>query len=291
MKKSNKNLLTTILLALLVLASCTNKNTTPGSNGFIDDDGFTRADSIVNDIGDTRDFKRTLEVIDSLEQRGELPLVRTIFYRTISYNLMGQYNTSLRLYAQLAGINPKQLNTQADLDCYIYSYNNYVRVLCEMRRYDRALREANAVDRKLKSIGYNGFTDHHDIAQIMGECQLYLGQTQLASKSFQKSLQGVHSRLATYHDPLDYRECQKTMYAIVKAYMLNGRHDEAEPWVTLQDSLYAIAEKSPERDSVFLDEMKADINYSKALLAHAQGRNDEAEHAFREYQSTEQRHT
>ena len=70
--------------------------------------------------------------------------------------------------------------------------------------------------------------------------------------------------------------------------MLNGRHDEAEPWVTLQDSLYAIAEKSPERDSVFLDEMKADINYSKALLAHAQGRNDEAEHAFREYQSTRQ---
>lgn len=288
MKKSGKILLTSLFLVLLTMVSCTHSKPSPGTDLYTGSEGYNRADSIVSDIGDTRNHKRVLEVIDSLEKAGELPLVRTIFYRTISYNLMGQYNTSLRLYAQLAGINPKQLNTQADLDCYIYSYNNYVRVLCEMRRYDRALREANAVDRKLKSIGYNGFTDHHDIAQIMGECQLYLGQTQLASKSFQKSLQGVHSRLATYHDPLDYRECQKTMYAIVKAYMLNGRHDEAEPWVTLQDSLYAIAEKSPERDSVFLDEMKADINYSKALLAHAQGRNDEAEHAFREYQSTRQ---
>ena len=288
MKKSGKILLTSLFLVLLTMVSCTHSKPSPGTDLYTGSEGYNRTDSIVSDIGDTRNHKRVLEVIDSLEKAGELPLVRTIFYRTISYNLMGQYNTSLRLYAQLAGINPKQLNTQADLDCYIYSYNNYVRVLCEMRRYDRALREANAVDRKLKSIGYNGFTDHHDIAQIMGECQLYLGQTQLASKSFQKSLQGVHSRLATYHDPLDYRECQKTMYAIVKAYMLNGRHDEAEPWVTLQDSLYAIAEKSPERDSVFLDEMKADINYSKALLAHAQGRNDEAEHAFREYQSTRQ---
>ena len=288
MKKSNKNLLTTILLALIMMASCSNPKTTPGSNGFINDDGFNRADSIVYAIGDTRDFQRTLDVIDSLEKRGELTLVRTIFYRTISYNLMGRYNTSLRLYAQLAGINPKELNTQTDLDSYIYSYNNYVRVLCDLSRYDLALREANAVDRKLKSIGYNGFTEHHDIAQIMGECQLYLGQSQLAAKSFEKALKAVHKRLATYHDPLDYRECQKTMYAIVKAYMLNGRHDEVMPWIEIQDSLYNALDSQPQRDSVFMDEMKADIDYSKALLARAQGRNDEAEHAFREYQSTRQ---
>ena len=169
MKKSGKILLTSLFLVLLTMVSCTHSKPSPGTDLYTGSEGYNRADSIVSDIGDTRNHKRVLEVIDSLEKAGELPLVRTIFYRTISYNLMGQYNTSLRLYAQLAGINPKQLNTQADLDCYIYSYNNYVRVLCEMRRYDRALREANAVDRKLKSIGYNGFTDHHDIAQIMGE--------------------------------------------------------------------------------------------------------------------------
>jgi signal transduction histidine kinase len=287
MKKSDKNLLTTILLALLTLASCTNQNTTTGSNGFINDDGFTRADSIVNDIGDTRDFKRTLEVIDSLEQRGELPLVRTIFYRTISYNLMGQYSTSLRLYAKLAGINPRDLKTQIDFDTYIYSYNNYVRVLCEMGRYDLALREANAVDRKLKAIGFNKFTDHHDIAQIMGECQLYLGQTEQAAKSFEKSLKAIHTRLARYQDPLDYRECQKTMNAIVKIYILTKRYDEAVPWLQMQDSLYNALDTSPLRDSVFLDEMKADISYSKARLALAQGRKDDAEHAFSEYQSTQ----
>ena len=287
MKKSNKNLLTTILLTLLVLASCNNEDTTPGSNGFIDADGFTRADSIVNDIGDTRDFKRILEVIDSLEQRGELPLVRTIFYRTISYNLLGQYNTSLRLYAQLAGIAPKELKTQIDIDSYIYSYNNYVRVLCEMGRYDLALREANAADRKLKAIGFNEFTDHHDIAQIMGECQLYLGQAEQAAKSFEKALKAVHKRLATNHDPLDYRECQKTMNAIVKIYIVTKRYDKAVPWLEMQDSLYNALATSPQRDSVFLDEMKADISYSKARLALAQGRKDDAEHAFNEYQSTQ----
>ena len=287
MKKTNKRLLTTILLAVTIMSSCTNRNTTMGPHNYIDDEGFTRADSIIYAIGDERDYKGLLRAIDSLEKRGELPLVRSIFYRTISYNLMGQYSTSLQLYSKLAGIDPKELKTRTDLDSYIYSYNNYLRVLCDMRRYDRALLEANHADRRLKAAGYNDFTNHHDIAQILGECQLYLGQDDLAVKSFQKALQAVRMRMATNHDPLDYRECQKTMNAIVKIYILTERYSEAMPWIEIQDSLYNALSVQNRRDSIFLDEMKADISYSKARLALAMGHNDEAEQAFNEYQSTE----
>lgn len=276
------------LLVLMSVANCTSRQNplTTTSGGFNDASGFNRADSIISDVGDTRDHRRTLEVIDSLEKTGELSLPKLIFYRTISYNMLGQYRASLRLYSQLADIDVKSLTNQADMDTYIYSYNNYVRVLCDMKRYDLALREANAADRKLRSVGYNTFLDHHDVAQIIGECQLYLGQTALAAQSFQKSLQGIHARLAKYHDPLDYRECQKTMNAIAKCYMETECYDEVTPWIMAQDSLFAIADKHPRRDSVFIDEMKADIYYSKALLAQAQGRDDEAEQAFSEYQTT-----
>lgn len=280
------------MMVLLVVASagCNSGYESPltvSSDGFNDADGFNRADSIVSVVGDTRDYQRLLDVVDSLERAGELSLVKTIFYRTITYNLMGQHRTSLRLYSQLAGIDVKELRTQIELESYIYSYNNYVRVLCEMRRYDRALREAQNADRKLKAAGYNDFANHHDIAQIVGECQLYLGQTELAGKSFQKSLHGVHMRLAAHHDPLDYRECQKTMNAIVKCYIQTGRYAEAEPWIDVQDSLFAIADAHPQRDPVFIDEMRADIFYGKALLAQAQGRTDVAERAFSTYLSTD----
>ena len=282
-------LLTLILLILVAVGGCTNRKQLPaiGDGGFNDAEGFNRADSIVSAIGDARDNnERVLAVIDSLEQAGELSLPKTIFYRTITYNLMGQRSNSLRLYSQLSSIDMNDIATEADLDAYLYSYNNYVRLLCEMRRYDRALREANAADRKLKAAGYDAFTEHHDIAQTMGECQLYLGQTDLAAQSFRKSLQGVHTRLAVHHDPLDYRECQKCMNAIVKVYMQTDRYAEAAPWIAVQDSLYAVADAHPQRDTVFLDEMKADICYSKALLAHAQGREADAERAFSDYQST-----
>ncbi len=287
MKYTHKNLLTTILLALIIMSSCTNRNRALSPHKFIDDDGFTRADSIVYAIGDERDYKGTLRAIDSLEKRGELPLVRTIFYRTISYNLMGQHSTSLQLYSKLPGIDPKELKTQTDLDSYIYSYNNYLRVLCDMRRYDRALLEANHADRQLKAAGYDGFTNHHDIAQILGECQLYLGQDDQAVKSFEKALQAVNTRLATNHDPLDYRECQKTLNAIVKIYVLTERYKEAMPWIEVQDSLYNALEVENRRDSIFLDEMKADICYSKARVALALEHKDEAEQYFNDYQSTE----
>lgn len=279
-----------MLLILVAVCGCTDRKQLPtiGSGGFNDAEGFNRADSIVSTIGDARNnHDRVLAVIDSLEQKGELSLAKTIFYRTITYNLMGQRSTSLRLYAQLSSIDMNDIKTEADLDAYLYSYHNYVRLLCEMKRYDRALREAYAADRKLKAAGYDAFADHHDIAQTIGECQLYLGQTDLAAQSFQKALQGVHTRLTTHHDALDFRECQKCMNAIVKAYMQTGRYAEATPWIEVQDSLYAEVDAHPQRDSVFLDEMKADICYSKALLAHAQGRTADAERAFNDYQSTQ----
>lgn len=160
-----------LIITVLILAaavSCSDHQTSGNSDGFTDADGYNHADSLVSDIGDTRDFQRTLTVIDSLEQNGELSLVKTIFYRTITYNMMGQQSNSLRLYYQLASIDVSQLTTQADLESNIYSYNNYVRLLCDMRRYDRALREAYTADRKLKAAGYDSFAEHHDIAQIIG---------------------------------------------------------------------------------------------------------------------------
>ena len=284
MKKLTKIHLIITLLALLAVTSCSNRQ--QKLQAFADTDGYNYADSVVSDIGDARDYPRLLEVTDSFVRMGELTPVRAIFYKTIAYNLMGQHRTSLQLYYQLSMIDVNTLTSQADVESYIYSYKDYVRVLCDMKRYDRALREAYAADRKLRNAGYDSFIKHHDIAQIIGECQLYLGQEKEAARSYEKSLQGVQMRLNSFHDPLDYRECQKTMNAIAKTYIHTKRYKEAIPWIERQDSLFTIADKHPQRDSVFIDEMKADINYSKALLAHALGHHAEAERAFATYQST-----
>lgn len=270
-------------LAVIAMFGCTNHQ----SGIDTDDDGYNRADSIVSAIGDQRDFTRLIRVTDSLEQSGALSKVRAIFYSTIAYNLMGQHNKALLLYYQLVNIDVKTLNCKADFESYIYSCKDYVRLLCDMRRYDRALRVANDTDRKLKEAGYNSFSDHHDIAQMIGESLLYLDQTDEAAKYFQKSLQGIHNRLTINQDPLDLRECQKTMNAIAKVYIEKHIYDEAEPWIKVQDSLYAIADTHPKRDSIYVDEMKAEINYSKALLAYALGRTADAEHAYKVFQSTQ----
>lgn len=280
-KNFNMRKLLSIALALMTIVSCTNKQQAS------DDSGYNSADSIINAIGDARDFPRLIEVTDSFEKAGDISQVRAIFYSTIAYNLMGKHRTALRRYYQLAKINAKDLDCQADIESMVYTYKDYMRLLCDMRRYDRALREANNADRKLKAAGYDTFTDHHDIAQMMGESQLYLAQEDQAKKSFEKSLQGMKMRLATYDAPLDLRECQKTMNAIARAYIHRGHYDEAIPWMKLQDSLFIVADKHPQRDTAFVDEMKAEINYSKALLEHALGHTDEAEQAFAAYQSTQ----
>ena len=276
---------TIILWTLMAVAGCNAPQ--HRSLNFKDSEGYNHADSVVSDIGDERDFERLLVVTDSFERAGELTPVRAIFYKTIAYNIMGQQRNALNLYYKLAAIDVKALESQADIESYIYSYKDYVRLLCNMRRYDRVLREAYHADRKLKEAGYDSFVDHQDIAQMIGECQLYLDQAPQAAENFERSLQTMRKRLVTNHDPLDLLECQKTMNAIARGYIHTGRYEEAAPWIARQDSLFAASDNHPQRDSVYVDEMKAEINYSKALLAHAQGREAEAERAFADYQSTE----
>ena len=282
-KNLKKILLTAIVLILFAMVSCTHRQAMSASG----DSGYNTADSIISDIGDLREYQRLITVTDSFERIGEIPKVRAIFYTTIAYNMMGQHRKALHLYYQLAAIPADSLNCQANIESYIYASKDYVRLLCDMRRYDRALREAQNADRKLKAAGYDTFSDHHDIAQMIGESQFYLDKEEEARMNFEKSLQGIYKRLSTNNGPLDLRECQKTMNAIARTLMHRGHYDEAAPWIARQDSLLAVADSHPQRDSVFVDEMKADISYSKALLANGQGRIEEAERAFAEYQSTQ----
>ena len=273
-----------LVLGLVTIVSCTNK---PQRQAFVGVDGYNEADSIISDVGDTRNFPRLLEVTDSFEKAGVITPVRAIFYKTIAYNIMGQRSMALSLYYKLSNIDAEELACQADLESYIYASKDYVRLLCDMRRYDRVLREAYHADRKLKEAGYDSFIIHQDIAQMIGECQLYLNQEDEAARNFETSLQSMQKRLVKNHDPLDLLECQKTMNAIAMAYIHTNRYQEAIPWINRQDTLFIAAEKHPSRDTIFIDEMKAVINYSKALLAHAQGDIDAAERAYATYLTTQ----
>ena len=277
-----------LLLALILCAGCKKHKHKESAviYDYLETDGFTRADSIINAISDYRDYQWMLKAIDSLKNLKQLSEPKYIFYRTITLNMLNQQSTSLRMYYQLDTLELKELKSETDVEAYVYTYNNYIRMLCDMRRYDRALREASKADARLKSIGYTTFSEHHDIAQITGESQLYMDQAGEAAQSFQRSLNGIHKRLVNHHNPLDLRECQKTMNAITKAYIRKGMYAEAEPWIKTQDSLYTLACNSPEPDSVYLDEMRAEITYSKAMLAIKQGKKKQAEQAFRQYQTT-----
>ena len=277
-----------IILAVIALTGCNRQKHTESAviYDYLEAGGFDHADSIVDAISDTRDYDWMLKAVDSLNQLGELSKPKYLFYRTITLNMLNQQSTSLKLYYQLDTLDLNELKTETDIESYVYTYNNYIRMLCDMRRYDRALREANTADKRLRRIGYTTFTDHHDIAQIMGESHLYLDQEDSAAINFQKSVKGIHTRLAHHHDPLDLRECQKTMNAIAKAYLRKGQYGKVEPWIRIQDSIYVMADKSEERDTVYLDEMRAEINYSKAMLALAEGKSEDAEHAYSLYQQT-----
>ena len=277
-----RNILIIITLGIIIV-SCEQQQK---NISYTEAGGYGHADSILSDISDERDWPKLMAACDSFEQAGDISKAKSIFYKTVVLNLQGKYRASLSLYNKLADISTKELKTEADLESYIYAYKDYVRLLCDMRRYDRALRQARIADQKLRAVGYHDFGNHQDIAQIMGECQLYLGQNAEAEQNFDRALAAIKRRLQTNHDPLDLRECQKTMNAIATVLMRRGHFDEVMPWIMRQDTLYWQALKQPDRDTLYIDEMKAEIYYLRAMYAHTQGKIDEAEKAYAEYHST-----
>lgn len=275
------------LLILITLGTTTiSCEQQPKSISYTEAGGYGHADSVLSDISDQHDWPKLLATCDSFEQAGDISKAKSIFYKTVVLNLQGKYRSSLSLYNKLADINTKELKTETDLESYIYAYKDYVRMLCDMRRYDRALRQARIADNKLRAIGYYDFGNHQDIAQIMGECLLYLGQNAEAEQNFDRSLAAIKKRLKTNHAPIDLRECQKTMNAIATVLMRRGQFGEVTPWLLRQDTLYHQALNQPERDTLYIDEMKAEICYVRAMQAHAQGHYEEAEKSFSDYLST-----
>ena len=238
------------ILALItaIVMSCGEE---PRHRGITDENQRTHVDSVIFSAFDTRDIPRTLAVIDSVEKKGELSKVRGLFYRTISYNSSGQYRKSLNLYYKLADVSASELEDQGDFECYNYTCKDYLRLLCHMKRYDEVLREANVFD-----------------------------------KNFQAALNDIHNMLKIHHAPLDFRESQHTMKSVALAYIQAGNYAEALPWVERQDSLFAIASNRSDRDTIYIDEMKADICYCRALLEHKRGGSIAAERAYRDYLST-----
>lgn len=268
------------LLAILVFISCQPERK---HRGITDENQRTHVDSVIFEAFGTRDVPRTLAVIDSVEKAGELSKVRSIFYRTITYNVASAYHLSMKLYSQLASIDVSELDDQGDFECYNYTCKDYLRLLCHMKRYDIALREAYAFDRKLREAGDDDFTRLHDIAEMIGECELSLGQTKEAEQHFQNALDNIHDMLKIHHAPLDFRECQHTMKSVAMAYIQAGEYDKAMPWIERQDSLFTIASARSDRDTLYIDEMKADLSYCKMLLEHKRGGKVAAERAYRDY--------
>ena len=64
-----------IMLTMMILVGCADRQQPSVTN----ETGYSSADSIISDIGDTRNFERLIEITDSFERTGDISEVRAIF--------------------------------------------------------------------------------------------------------------------------------------------------------------------------------------------------------------------
>ena len=86
MREGKNILITTALLSLLILTSCSGEHRARIR--------ASKADSIMYAAGETRNYQRILDLADSLQALGDLTEVNANRWRGVAYYYQGLYRTS-----------------------------------------------------------------------------------------------------------------------------------------------------------------------------------------------------
>ena len=118
MREGKNILITTALLSLLILTSCSGEHRARIR--------ASKADSIMYAAGETRNYQRILDLADSLQALGDLTEVNANRWRGVAYYYQGLYRTSEFYYKKAVGAQIKNANDALN-------YNKSARRLAQMQ--------------------------------------------------------------------------------------------------------------------------------------------------------------
>lgn len=113
------------------------------------------------------------------------------------------------------------------------------------------------------------------ILQLMGECQLQLGQHDAAKESFAKALE---ASICYYNgdNSVDRLNMLVSCFSIYNSFMEYGEYNEAAHWLDRMEKEFAVYEQMPDAPPQIIEEYKGHLALSHARLLLATGHVGEA---------------
>ena len=270
MKGGKYILITTVLLSLLLMISCSGERRANFR--------ASKADSIMFAAGEARDYARVLALADSLENVGDLPAVNANRWRGVAYYYQGQLRTS-EFYYQKA-VNSK-IRTENDALSYNKSARRLANVMLRKGDYEGALHVAMQALEKMRENQSGTDTDKAMLTNTVGCCLLNLGRTEQAASIFSEANRLFHQMTASDTTGHKVKVAYEGVSSIADEYLRARHYAEALPWIDYTEELAKSYEQQSNADAQIVENALAKISLMRAVALENTGQSKEAAKAFR----------
>ena len=276
MREGRYILLTTALLFLLMIASCSGEKRQAKIRA-------SRADSLMYAMGEAHGYERVLALADSLEQAGDLSEVSANRWRGVAYFYQGMNRTSEFYYKKAVGA---VIKGETDALNYNKSARRLANILVKKGDYEGALRVAmNALD-IMRENGTGTDTDIAILEDAVGCCQLHLGRAELAARNFDKAYKLLLDMAAADTTGRRAHLAFEDLCNITNEYLSAQRYQEALAWISRAEELLQHYEPTYTKEPQLLKDSKAKITILHAIALQNSGDTKEAARLYQEAAST-----
>ena len=267
MREGRFILITAALLSLLMMGSCSGEKRARIR--------ASKADSIMYAAGETRNYERILALADSLETAGDLPAINANRWRGVAYYYEGLHRTSEFYYKKAV---QGEIKNENDALNYNKSARRLAQMLLHKGDYEGALHVAVEALETMQENGSGSDTDLATLMNTVGCCQLNLGRTQLAAKTFADAYELF--RDLSVNDTTGRRGLLafEGMCAIVDEYLGVHLYQEALPWIDHAEEMVEIVEQMPvaKTTAKALRDSRDKVSLLRAIALQNTGQDKEA---------------
>lgn len=242
-----------------------------------------KGDSLMFAAGEARDYKRVLELADSLEAEGDITTQNANRWRGVAYYHQKQMRSAEVYYKKVI---ESDIKSESDELNYYKSARRLATLLLKKGDYNDALHIAMDALFKLKENDRESDSDAAMLMNTIGCCQLNLGRTKQAAANFERSYNTFIKIAANDSVGRLMLMAFEGIVSTTDEYINAQYYEEALPWVDRADRLvdkFCLAHATPDavRDSITND-ARAQVWLLKAIILQNIGQQKDAAKAYKE---------
>ena len=233
-----------------------------------------------------KDYKRILELTDSVRKDGLFSEGKACYWRGYAYDRLMQKRMA-ELYWK-TGIAAVENSTEdEDLRVYAGITNRLTGLLTTWTEYEAALKVAIPATERLKSLGRDTTSEYTNMLIYIGCCQSRLG---LSDKNTFNSLEEAYrahlDNIKHHPNAISYRDAIVGVINICYNYLEIGDYKKAHAWLERMKRLIDGYEKQADMRPDYAEKQQARYDIYMARALEGLGRKEEAAEAYEQFCKT-----